>query len=102
MDLMDLLLADALSAGMARQMAREAQRPPPDNFFILPPEPEAWRKLRAACKEEHMVVCIEITDDSHPPSKRIQPLIVDLAREVSQIPFFRVKIGTGSSSHDQV
>ena len=35
---MDLLLADALAAGMARQAAREAQRPPPDNFFILPPD----------------------------------------------------------------
>lgn len=48
-----------------------------------------------------MVICIEITDDSHPPSRRIQPIVVDLAREISQIPFFRVKIGLGRT-YDQV
>ena len=48
-----------------------------------------------------MVICIEITDDSHPPSRRAQPLFVELAREVSQIPFFRVKIGFGRT-YDQV
>ncbi len=36
---MDLLLAEALAAGMARQAAENAQRPPPDNFFVLPPDP---------------------------------------------------------------
>lgn len=101
MDFMDLLLAEALAAGMARQAAEARQRPPPDNFFILPPDPQAWRKLHAACKEEHMVICIEITDDSHPPSRRAQPLFVELAREVSQIPFFRVKIGFGRT-YDQL
>ena len=35
---MDLLLAEALAAGMARQAAENAQRPPPDNFFVLPPD----------------------------------------------------------------
>lgn len=35
---MDLLLAEALAAGMARQAAEARQRPPPDNFFILPPD----------------------------------------------------------------
>ena len=101
MDFMDLLLAEALAAGLARQMAEERQRPPPDNFFVLPSDPQAWRKLHAACREEHMVICIEVTDDSHPPSKRLQPLVVDLAREVQQIPFFRVKIGFGRT-YDQV
>ena len=48
-----------------------------------------------------MVICIEITDDSHPPSRRIQPIVIDLAREISQIPFFRVKIGLGRT-YDQV
>lgn len=37
MNFMDLLLADAIAAGMARQAA-EASRPPPDNFFIIPPD----------------------------------------------------------------
>ena len=44
---MDLLLADALAAGMARQAAREAQRPPPDNFFILPPDSQVSRCIIA-------------------------------------------------------
>ena len=98
---MDLLLAKALAAGMARQMAEERQRPPPDNFFVLPSDPQAWRKLHAPCREERMVICIEITDDSHPPSKWLQPLVVDLAQEVQQIPFFRVKIGF-ARTYDQV
>ena len=42
-----------------------------------------------------MVICVEVTEDSHPGCRRVQPLFVDLAREVSQIPFFRVKIGLG-------
>lgn len=48
-----------------------------------------------------MVICVEVTDDDHPPCKRIQPHIVDLAREISQIPFFRVKIDQGRT-FDQV
>ncbi len=35
---MDLLLADALAAGMARQATQARQRPPPDNFFVIPPD----------------------------------------------------------------
>lgn len=62
---------------------------------------KAWRKLYEACNKEHMVICIEITDDNHAPSRRVQPLIVDLAREISQIPFFRVKVGFGRT-YDQV
>ena len=42
MDFMDLLLAEALAAGMARQAAEARQRPPPDNFFILPPDPQVF------------------------------------------------------------
>ena len=48
-----------------------------------------------------MVICIEITDDSHPSSQRVQPLIVNLAREISQIPFFRVKFEV-LHTYDQV
>ena len=36
MNFMDLLLVDAL----ARAAAAEANRPPPDNFFVLAPEPQ--------------------------------------------------------------
>lgn len=39
-----------------------------------------------------MVICVEITDDDHPGSRRVQPMFMDLAREISQIPFFRAKI----------
>ena len=46
-------------------------------------------------------MCVEVTDDAHPGSRRAQSLVVDLAREVSQIPFFRVKIGFGRT-YDEV
>ena len=49
-----------------------------------------------------MVMCVEVTDDSHPGSVRAQPLFIDLAREVSQIPFFQVKLGGFGRSHDEV
>ena len=42
-----------------------------------------------------MVICIEVTDDNHAPSKRMQPHFVNLAREVPNIPFFRARIGLG-------
>lgn len=54
-----------------------------------------------ACNEENMVICVEITDDSHPGSCRAQPKFVELARDMSQIPFFRVKIGFGRT-YDEV
>ncbi len=51
-----------------------------------------------------MVMCVEVTDDTHPPSVRAQPLFMELARDVSQIPFFRVRLGSGilGHSHDEV
>ena len=42
-----------------------------------------------------MVICVEVTDDNHAPSKRMQPHFVNLAREVPNIPFFRARIGLG-------
>lgn len=94
MSFLDLLLAEAIASGLARAAA-EAQRPPPENFFVLPPDPEAWKKIRSSCKEENMVICVEVTDDDHPGSRQVQPLFMDLARELPQIPFFRVKVGFG-------
>lgn len=93
--LTDLLLADALASGMARHMAEERSQPPPENFFVLPPDTSAWRKLKATCKQENTVICFEITDDGHPPSKRLQGPVMDLAREMENVPVFRVKIGFG-------
>ena len=38
MSFFDLLLADALATGLARALAED--RPPPENFFVIPPETE--------------------------------------------------------------
>ena len=40
MSFLDLLLAEALAAGMARAAAEARDRPPPNNFFVLPSDPE--------------------------------------------------------------
>ena len=48
-----------------------------------------------------MVICVEVTKDSHPPSANAHSLFVELARNISQIPFFQVKIGFGRT-YDQV
>ena len=98
---MDLLLAEALAEGMARRLAEERERPPPENFFVLPPDPNAWRKLKQTCAQENTVICFEITDDSHPPSRQLQGPVMDLAREMENVPFFRVKIA-GGRTFDQV
>ena len=50
MDFFDLLLADAIASGLARQAAAERarqERPQPDNFFILPADPQAWCQVHA-------------------------------------------------------
>ncbi len=44
-----------------------------------------------------MVICLEVTDDQHAGCKQVQPLFMNLARKIEQIPFFRVKIGIGKS-----
>ena len=56
MDFMDLLLADALAAGLAREMAREAQRPPPENFFVLPPDPQVYIYINHGLKLASFIV----------------------------------------------
>lgn len=85
---LDLMLADALAAGLARE-ARRAERPPPDNFFVMPRELRAWRQIQEASKKEYMVVCMEFTEEKgHTP-------FVNMAREFDSIPFLRVPIGPG-------
>ena len=89
---MDLLLAQALAAGLEREARSDS--PPPENFFRLPSDPEAWRNVQEACKKENMVVALEITDGSFPQQQRE---FMDLAREFDNIPFMRVQIGAGDT-----
>jgi len=58
MSFLDLLLAEAIAAGLAREAARERQ-PPPENFFVLPDDTAAWKRFQAASQKENMVVAIE-------------------------------------------
>ena len=39
MSFIELVLAEAIAAGMVRTALREAH-PPPENFFEIPPDPE--------------------------------------------------------------
>lgn len=98
--LTDLLLAQALAAGLAQHLAEAREESPPENFYVLPSDPEAWRKLKATCKENNTVICIEVTDDSHPPSRRLQGPVMDLARDMDDVPFFRVKIALGRTFNE--
>ena len=95
MSFLDLLLAEAISAGLARQAA--AREPPPENFFVLPRDPRAWRMFQAASEKETMVAAIEITNNMTPNCRAVQPLFIELARKFSNVPFLRVEIGLGST-----
>lgn len=92
---LDLMFAEALASGLAREASR-AEKPPPDNFFLLPPDPEAWSKLQVASRKENMVVCVEFTDNSNDNCKAVQRFFMDLAREFEGIPFLRAVIGPGT------
>ena len=91
---MDLLLAEALAEGLAR--ARQAERPPPDNFVTLRSNPEAWKRLKALCNEDNLVIAFEITNDKSEACKPIQRQFIELARQF-EIPFVRVPIGPGAT-----
>jgi len=93
---LDLMLAEALASGLARE-ARRAERPPPDNFYLLPRDPNAWRQIQTACKKENMVIAVEITDNINENCRRVQSLFVDMAREFDSIPFLRAQIGLGNT-----
>jgi len=90
------MLAEALASGLARE-ARRAERPPPDNFYLLPRDPNAWRQIQTACKKENMVIAVEITDNINENCRRVQSLFVDMAREFDSIPFLRAQIGLGNT-----
>ncbi len=87
------MLAEALAAGLARDRA-QAERPPPENFFVLPRDPQAWRNIQTACKKEHMVLGVEITDNS---SENCRHICMQLARKYDSIPFVRATIGLGGT-----
>ena len=93
---LDLMFAEALASGLAREAMRA--EPPPENFFLLPPVPDAWTKIQEASRKENMVVCIAFTEDSNKP---VQRLFMDLAREFDSIPFVRAAIGPGAT-YDKV
>ena len=94
---LDLMFAEALMAGLARD-AQRRERPPPDNFFVLTRDPRAWMQIKEACKKENMVVCIEFINEGTSSS-----VFIDLAREFDGIPFLRVKIGSGlGGTYDEV
>ena len=98
MAFLNFLLAEALAAGLRRAEAEEAQQsdsPPPPNFFVLPRDPLAWCKFHEACRKENMVIAVEVTDNSKPNCKKVQPLFVREARKFESIPFVRVEIEFG-------
>lgn len=86
---LDLMLAEALSAGLAHESRRKQKRPPPDNYFVLSNELQAWQQFKEASKKENMVVCIEFVTEDQSRST----LFMDLARDNDSIPFLRVKVG---------
>ena len=92
---LDLMFAEALASGLAREAARAEK--PPDNFFLIPPDPRAWRQIQEASKKENMVIAIEITENSSMNCKRMQQVFMDLAREIEGIPFLRVQVGPGGT-----
>ena len=96
----DLMLADALAQGLAREQARR-ERPPPDNVFVIPSKADAWYGVRDACRKENMAFVVDITDGSSEGCKRVDSIFLDLAREFDGLPFFLVKIGP-FGTHDEV
>lgn len=100
MSFLDLLLAEAIASGLAREAARERQ-PPPENFFVLPDDTAAWKRFQAASQKENMVVAIEVTDNRADNCRAVQPLFIELARKFESLPFLRVEIGPGKT-YDEV
>ncbi len=89
---LDLMLAEALAGGLAREQARR-ERPPPDNVFVIPKEFRAWNQIKEACRKENMVFLVDITDGTSENCKRVDSVFFDMAREFDALPFFLVKVG---------
>ena len=88
---LDFILAKALAAGLAHEIAVQQHTPPPNNYFVLSNQQQAWEQFKEANKKENMVVCIEFVTEELSEST----LFMDLAREHDNIPFLRVKVGEG-------
>ena len=95
MAFLNLLLAEALAAGLERAESEEPQKPPPPNFFVLPRDPQVWCKFRDACREENLVIAVEVTDNSKVNCRKVQPLFLKEAHKFESIPFLRVEIEFG-------
>ena len=89
---LDLMLADALAGGIAREQARR-ERPPPDNVLVIPKELHAWNQIKEACRRENRVFLMDITDGTSENCKRVDGVFFDMAREFDGLPFFLVKVG---------
>ena len=98
---LDLMLAEALAAGLARERT-QADRPPPDNFFVLPDDLRAWHQIKDASKKENMVVALEITRKGNDACSKVQRIYMDMAREFENIPFLRVVIEPIFATFDEV
>ena len=96
----DLILADTLAQGLAREQA-DRERPPPDNVFVIPSKADAWYGVEDACRKENMVFLVDITDGSSENCRRVDRTFFDLAREFDGLPFFLCKVGP-FGTHDQV
>ena len=89
LSVLDLMFAEALASGLAHGVKNQRQeKPPPENFFELSNEPQAWEQFKEASKKENMVVCVEFVTKELSRST----LFVDLAREYEGIPFVRVTV----------
>lgn len=91
MSFLDVLLSNALAAGLAHDHMRQANlRPPPENYFVLSKDPQVWKQFKEDSRKENLVVCMEFIDEDMSST-----VFVDLAREFDSIPFVRVQVGQG-------
>ena len=88
---LDVMLANALAAGLAHDRKRNQVKRPPDNYFVLSRDPEAWKKFKEDSWKENLVFCMEFIDED------MSTVFVDLAREFDSIPFVRVQVGVEST-----
>lgn len=95
---LDFMLAKALAAGLAHEIAMQEHTPPPNNYFVLSNQQQAWEQFKEANKKENMVFCIEFVPEELSKST----LFMDLARDHDNIPFLRVKVGEGAEEKYEI
>lgn len=92
MSVFDLLLAQAVMEGLAREAAREKL---PENVFVLQRNSGSWQAVKGLCEKDNHVIAVEVTEDTSPNCLRMQKVFVNLAREFGGIGFFRASIEDG-------